>query len=439
MTSNSRLAAGAARSVITPPLGVHMPGFFTDRTAKDIHDELYARCLVLDAGDAAVAMVNCDLIAAERADLDVARKRAAELTGLHPENILIACTHTHYGPATLSVFQTPKDEAYTAWAMERIGDAVALAWNRRAPAAIGWTRAFCPEEVHNRRWHMRDGSVRMNPGYQNPDMVRPAGPTDPELVILGVFDHQHGLMASVVNYALHYVGGPFGETISADYFGVVDQTLTRLSRPDSVHLLLNGCCGDINNCNFTQPPPEYPHPFYHVERVGRRIGTLAFAALQGVRERDAAPILRAAVEPFTFRRRHPTPEELEQARNLTAGETDAAVDRDRLYARELLLVAEEPLERESIIQALRIGDGAVVGLPGEVFVEIGLEIKQRSPFAFTQTAELANDYLGYIPPDRALAERGYETRLARSAKAAPRMERAFTKAALAALQQTAGL
>ncbi|MEN6544745.1 MAG: hypothetical protein ABFE07_01755, partial [Armatimonadia bacterium] len=184
----SALRAGAARACITPPLGTHLCGFFSDRLAEDVGDDLFAKALVLANDDTAIAIVVCDLIAAYKPDFDRAKARAHELTGIPVENIFMSCTHTHYGPASVPIFVVPREDAYMEWAMDKAGDAVKLAYNRLRPAKVGHASGQCPEECHNRRWHMKDGSVQMNPGYQTPEALRPAGPTDPEVGVLAVLD-----------------------------------------------------------------------------------------------------------------------------------------------------------------------------------------------------------------------------------------------------------
>jgi len=431
--------AGAARSCITPELGCHIVGYFNDRLAADVSDDLYAKALVLEGPDLAMAIVVCDLIALSRAECEAAKERASRLTGIGAESIFIACTHTHYGPASVGALGTPRDEIYMERAAERIGDSVKLAQTRLRPAEVGIASTSVPGESFNRRWHMRDGSVRMNPGHRNPDAVRPAGPTDPEVLVLAVRDRERNPIALLANYSLHYVGGPYADAISADYFGYFDRALQRLAGAELVGIMANGCCGDTNNVDATRPEPDMPHPHFQVERVANVLAAAAYGAWQGLRgfEYDPEPRLGLATENLTFRRRRSTREELERARKLVAGEHPVVDDSDELaawiYAQEALLVDDEPIERETPVMAMRVGDLGLVGLGGEIFVEYGLAIKERSPFGLTMTIELANDYLGYCPTDRALAEGSYETRLARSSKAAPGTEDAMVQAALRAL------
>lgn len=432
----SALRAGAARACLTPPLGTHLCGFFSDRLAEDVGDDLFAKALVLAKDDTTIAIVVCDLIAAYQPDFDRAKARAHELTGIPVENIFMSCTHTHYGPASVPIFVVPREDSYMEWAMDKAGDAVKLAYNRLRPAKVGHASGQCPEECHNRRWHMKDGSVQMNPGYQNPEALRPAGPTDPEVGVLAVLDESSAPIAVLANYSLHYVGGPYGLTLSADYFGAFDRALQRMAGSEFVGIMMNGCCGDINNCDFTRPAPTYPHPFYQVERVANAVASRAFGAWQQIREYDSAPVLAAASGTMPFTRRESTPEELAAARKLYESKNDPS-DHEWTYARELVLVSEEPVTRDTPINSLRVGDLGITGVPGEVFVQIGLAIKESSPFARTFVGELANDYAGYIPTDKALQEGSYETRLARSAKAAPGTQGALIAACLDSLKSLA--
>lgn len=440
----ARFRAGAARSCITPQLGSHIVGYFTDRIAADVHDDLYAKAIVLENDDTCIALVVCDLIALFKEDIEVMRERASLLTRIPKENIFVSCTHTHYAPSTVPALGTPRDEEYMETAMERIADSVKLAQTRLRPAEAGIASVDVPGETFNRRWIMKDGTVRMNPGYQNPDAVRPVGPTDPQLLVLALRDGERRPIGLLANYSLHYVGGPYAESISADYFGYFDRALQRLAGEECVAIMANGFCGDINNCDFSRPRPEMPHPYFQAERVANVLAGAAYGAWQGLRgfQYEADPALAAATETITFRRRQPSRQELEQARALVAGSRPPSDDSshfaDWIYAQEALLVDKEPLERPTPVMALRVGDLGIVGLPGEIFVEYGLQVKEQSPFPQTMTVELAHDYIGYCPTDKALEEGSYETRLARSAKAAKGTEGTMVSACLAALRRAQG-
>ncbi len=436
----SPLLAGAARRCITPQLGCHIMGLFHDRLATDIHDDLYARALVLQDDTTSLAIVICDLIALLKSDVDDVRRYVADLTGIPAAHTFVACTHTHYGPATVGALGTPLDDVYMEHAAELIAESVKLAQNRLVPAEVGATRVAVHGETFNRRWHMRDGSVRMNPGFQNPDLVRPAGPTDPELTLLVVRDLGRKPLALLSSLATHYVGNATENSISADYYGYFEKALQRMAGDEIVGMLGYGCAGNINTWDFSKPAPETPHSYYQAERVGNVVAAAAYGGWQGLRDfqYSRAPVLGAASEVIEFVRSQPDAAALAHARAASAGPMpapDAAGYMDWLYAREAVLVTEEPAVSPAEVMALRVGDLGIVGLPGEPFVEYGLQIKARAPLPMIMPFGLANDALGYFPTDAALIEGGYETRLARSAKAVPGIESAMVAAGVDALQR----
>ncbi|MFB3882976.1 MAG: hypothetical protein ACE149_17050 [Armatimonadota bacterium] len=435
--------AGAARNVITPNLGCHISGYFEDRIAQDIHDDLYARAIVLESEDTSLAIVVCDLLGLELQDTEKAKQLAQHLSGIPAENILITATHTHFGPTTSRGANTIHGIDYMDWLPGRIADAVKMAHNRLRKARSAYASGRCAEEAHNRRHLMKDGTVVTNPGYLNPDAVEPAGPIDPEVGLLVFMDESMEPIAALGNYALHYVGGQYGAvgslsegfspvdlSITADYFGAFADALPRMAGAEFEAIMMNGCAGDINNINAFAPAPEYPHPWYQIERVADVVAAAAYKAWRGiaVKDYDSSPKLGAASDRFVFRRREFTEAQIAAAkRQVRGGAPKNLNDREWLTANTIIGLSTRPLERQSLIQAMRVGDVGLVGLPGEIFVEIGLAIKQQSPFKKTLVGELANDVFGYIPTAKAFEEGSYEVY---TAAASPKTAPAMTESAL---------
>ena len=410
----SGLQAGTAEVDITPSLGCHLCGQMDDRIANDVRDPLHAKALVLTDGETTLGFVVCDLIVVPAAVVDAAKDRIRELTGVPPENVLISGTHTHTGPAIIGAFGTPEEEGYGESIVPKIADALALAVNRLQPAQMAAASGDCADEVHNRRWHMKDGSVVMNPGYLNPDNVRPAGPVDPELGLLILRTPDGTPLGLLGCLGLHYVGSQEQYAVSADYFAEFGRAVRRFAGADFPAILANGCSGNINNCDFSKPARGYPHPNFQVERVANVVAAEAWKAWNLMREEDfrSDVSLGARTEMVPFKARMPLPEELAAARKLYESKP-ALPEAEWLYARELVLLSEGPRQWEVPIQAMRVGDLGVVGLPGEVFCEIGLDIKARSPMDATMTVGLANGTVGYVATDEAIDQAGYETRICR--------------------------
>ncbi|MBI2300947.1 MAG: carboxypeptidase regulatory-like domain-containing protein [Armatimonadetes bacterium] len=411
----SELKAGAARIDITPPLGAHLQGYLTDRVSDNIHDPLQAKALVLDNGAARVALVVCDLIALIGPVVERARSLIAAECGIAAEQVMVSATHTHYGPATMDIALVPQETAYLNELPRKIADAVMLAVHRLQPARVGFAAGSCPTEVHNRRHHLRDGTVKMNPPPGSPDIVEPAGPTDPTLSVLVARTPERRPIGVLANLALHYVGSRALD-ISADYFGAFDRALQRCAGEPLVAIMSNGCAGDINNIDFSRPRGPRPSEYFEAQRVANVVAGEAWKAWNTLWEEDfhADVALGGRIEKVLVKPRRPTPEQVAAGRDYVAAHQFENDPWRYCYAREQVLMAEDfPAEIELPIQAVRVGEVGFVGLPGEVFAAIGLRIRGASPFAHTVCISLANDCAGYVPTDEGLAQGGYETELCR--------------------------
>jgi neutral ceramidase len=432
----SQLHAGAAQLDITPGLGAHLCGYFNDRRAVDILDPLRAKAIAVSNGETTLGFVICDLIVVPGDVVDAAKSIITERSGIAPENILIAGTHTHTGPAITPALATPAEEGYAEWVAPRIADAFMLALRRLQPAQFAHAAGACPGEVHNRRWHMKDGTVRMNPGHQNPDALRPAGPTDPQLGLMILRSLAGAPIAALGNLSLHYVGVS-GEhsVVCADYFAAFGRALNRCAGASFVSPLANGTFGDVNNIDAANPAREHRHATQQIERVANVVAGEAWRIWSGLRDDDFSDdiALGATITRVNFPARYPSDEELAAARALyNSGENWD--DNEWIYAREIVLCAEMPREWTVPIHAMRFGELGIAGLPGEVFTEIGLDVKQRSPFKQTMNIGIANDTVGYVATDQAMDQGSYETRLCRHVRAPKGTGRLWADTAVAGLE-----
>lgn len=413
------LQAGVAAREITPPLGYRMSGYFSERLATGVRDPLFAKALVLRQGDTAVALVCCDLIGIPRKVSHAARRHAAEATGIAAENIAVCCTHSHTGPLYAGVLRDwfheqavqreGRDAAesvdYPAFLVEQIADAVQEAHAVLAPVRLA--RAVVDQEPQlsfNRRFHMRDGSVRFNPGQRNPDIVRPAGPIDPEVGVLLVQPVEGGAPRAVLTvFALHLdtVGGTL---YSADYPYYLEQALRQTWGEALLSLFAAGTCGDINHIDVTRQDRR------PTEEIGRLLAASVFRAADAATEIRPSLAMRSKLVEVPLQTY--TADELAWAKqSLPLVGSRELEFLEQVRACKLVALsnyAGQSVELE--VQAIRLSDDlAVVTLPGEVFVELGLAIKQASPFAQTLVIELANHNPAYIPTRKAFAEGSYET------------------------------
>lgn len=427
--ADKQLRAGAATSNITPPLGTSLNGGMQDRTATHIHDEMHARCLVLDDGATKLAIVVCDCCVLPQSILNQAKHLAHGHTGIPLDQMLVSATHTHSAATATSVFQSEPDPRYGDFLAVRISDGIRRAAHNLAPAKIGWGVGRDESQVFNRRWKMRPGvemvdpfgrtdRVRMNPPQGSADLVEPAGPIDPEIGILSVRSADGNPLALLANYSLHYVGGTAGTDVSADYFGEFADRVQQLLNADRldpafVGIMSNGTSGNINNINFREKGQPRP-PYAQIRYVANRIATEAARVAGDIEYHDWVPLVMREARLRLGRR--PTPkDEVARAKFIlskAAGPTLTALE--EVYAHETVMLNEYPPFVETIVQALRIGDLGITTSPCETFVETGLAIKAASPLKPTFTIELANDYCGYLPTAEHHQLGGYETWRARS-------------------------
>ncbi|WP_233578201.1 hypothetical protein [Tautonia sociabilis] len=422
------LQAGAAMSNITPPLGEPIVGGWESPPATHIHDELNARCLVLDDGETTLAIVLCDNVGISRDILDAARALAEEATGIPGDHMLIASTHTHSATPARGMDRLATSgelTGYPKFLAGRIADGIARAARNRESARIGWGSVDVPGQVFNRRWFLKPETVlpnpfggtdrvKMNPRRGDPDLLEPAGPTDPEVSILSVQSADGRPIALLANYSLHYVGGVPAGHVSADYFGVFASRIQELlgadgQDPPFVGILSNGTSGDVNNIDF-RSPGERLAPYEKMRAVADEVAVAVSRAHLGIAFRDWVP-LGAATRELTLAARVPNAEQIAYAREILDRPADAKPyhSHERIYAERVLRAAEGPVSVSILLQTLRIGDLGIAAIPFEVFAESGLEIKQRSPFNDSFTIELANGSYGYLPTPRQHELGGYET------------------------------
>lgn len=426
------LQAGAATSNITPDIGQEIIGGFVPYPSKHVHDELHARCLVLDDGKTKLALVVCDLLGIHRVVSTDARRLIQETLGIPPECVMISATHTHSASSALGTNRLKPDQeadAYQRFVARRIADGVTRAFNNRRPAQIAFGTAEAPEHVFNRRWHMRPGTVpvnpfggsdlvKMNPPAGSPNLVEPAGPTDPTVSFIAVREPNGAMLSVFAAYSLHYVGGVGSADISADYYGYFCEHLKHLveaghatpdtsDRPPFVAMLANGTSGDINNINFRNPRPG-KKPYEQIRFVAEDVAQKVHAAMAKLGFQDNISLAARYREP-AIAWRHPNDEQKKWMTETLAAGPKSKQDLSYIYAERISRLAEYPETTTVPLHILRIGDVCIGTMPCEVFVEIGLDFKRRSPLPHSFMVELAHGYFGYLPTPRQHQLGGYET------------------------------
>lgn len=417
--------AGAAKSCITPQLGITMNGGVGPVTARHIHDDLFVRALVLDDGTTRLAFAVVDTCLVDRPVFDEAKALVQRHTGLPPAQVMMSASHTHSAGAVCGVHLSDPDPVYRAWLPGRIADAVRCAINNLAPAEIAWGSGSLPQHVFCRRLLVKPGVTytnqlgltnelaKMNWDSPHPADGEPAGPTDPEVFALSVRHADGRPLALLANYSLHYVGDVGPGHISADYFGVFADRIQQLlgadrQDPPFVGILCNGTSGDINNVNPKAKREPQP-PYTQIRRVAEDVAQEVLRVTKGLEYRREVK-LRSAQRECVVATRRPNAAEVAQARAVVAGRPVEKLGgwADNV-AREQLFLADWPVEVSLPIQVFDIGGLAVAAWPGEIFASSGLELKRRSPVKPLFNVGLANGWYGYIPPPEQFQYGAYET------------------------------
>jgi hypothetical protein len=436
------LRAGAASSNITPPLGTLRVGSFAPYPSVHVHDELHARCVVLDDGETTLALVVVDLVGFHRSVSVAARRLIEQSCGILSENVMISATHTHSAGSAMGKTRYTNEQElddYQQFLARRIADGVRRAKNLLRPAEIAFGKADAGANVRSRRWHLAEGKERTDhfgrinrvwkTAVPNDNYTKPAGPVDPYVYFIALREPGGAPISLYSAYSVHYVGDSGAGHISADYFGFYCENLKRrLSSPEQdppfVALMANSTSGDIgpNHDIFRDlkgPKGNYERPRFYArdlaDRVERALTEVTWQsdARLDVRFREVNLAWRA-IEPELIEwakdieARAPRLREGNlpiAARWPTTKEYVASLS----YAGRVQALAQVTEPAKVALQVVRIGDICIGTTPCETYTEIGLAFQRRSPFEKTFMVELNHGYLGYLPTPRHFELGGYST------------------------------
>lgn len=391
------LAAPAGRAATEPGLRVGaaavpleaddtmvIAGGIEPGRANGQEGKLRATAVVLELGTIRLAIVSLDILMIRREHLDPVVAEIERDLHIPAPNILISSTHTHHAPSTMVVHGYGLDERFTARVQRGIVTAVRDALGRLADSRLSFRLGQESTVGENSRTLLDDGQIYWIGPRTN--LVRPTGPFDPELPVLA-FHERDGprLQAAIFNHSTHSIGTRRPGVRSPSFYGLAAQDLE--TETGAVFCFLEGASGSTHNLSLTG------------DECARRI----YQAVTNTLSRaESRPVTRLAAlkRPLRFR-----------VRQFDEAAEDAAVER---YCRKYVPGYATPIiatfrnmrarlanqrgeERETWVQAVRIGDLAIVGVPAEYFTQLGLDIKNRSPFRHTYIAELSNDWIGYLP------------------------------------------
>jgi len=402
--SKNLLSAGAARTVINPPMGVDLCGY-AGRVpgCTGIHDDLHAKALALSDGRTQAAIVSLDLVGLGGGQVAWIRGEASRRTGIPGGNVLIGASHTHAGPASQTIRACGyANDAYVEDLLSRIVWAVESALRSMRPARFGFGTAHANIAI-NRRYRAPSGEVQIGENA--------GGVTDPEVGIWHFTDQEGRPLATVFNYACHaVVMGGDNRLVSADWPGAAQRAIEAGIGRQA--MFLQGCCGNIN--------PRERGTFEAVEQTGREVAEAVLAALAVIR---SSADLEMSIASETVDVPLQRPISLAEAeRTVRESAETLAKDDIPLHERHLCQAyhdwaqaiisrgATAPTSVPFEVQRLSLDDAHIIGLPGEVFVEYALNLKKLRPNVMV--SGYTNGNVGYVPTRKAFEDGGYEVDLA---------------------------
>ncbi len=399
-----------------------MGNFRDDYAARGVHDPLWAHAIVFadDRGGKA-GLLAVDACMLDRENVAEVRSAIAAGCDVPPQNVLVHATHTHSGPATSGMLgmaaQVAPHSGPIQTFLHQAASAVVQANGRLEEAALRAGHVTESRVSFNRRLRRADGTTQMNwealqPGFDPQQVVGPWGPIDPEMICLAI-SRPAAPPAALVHFGLHpaILAGD-NWLYSADYPGYLRNTLAQTLGEGAPCVFLNGCCGNVNHVDFRDPNQRRGYEM--AQRVGSVLAATARQAIDGA-EPFSADRVEARCQQVLLERLKISPAERARCQQVLndarqhppAGQVDGLPDAYFAGLRlEMARVENEPDPVE--VMAIRIGDAALVGLPGEAFCQLGMAIKRRSPARHTLVAGLCNDAIGYLPIRAAFDQGGYE-------------------------------
>lgn len=402
---SEKMLAGAAETVITPPVGTELAGYFHTRVSDGVISDLKAKAIVAGEGDDRVAIIACDLITIVGEITAKARAIIEKATGIRGERVLICATHTHTGPDLRDGSIAAVNHEWLAKLPELIADAAIKAANNQRECVALMGKDHEEGLAFNRRFRYRDGTEQFGTGGAA-GVVGSAGPTDPEFgVIKFATDENAAPFALICNYSVH-IDVTSGNKISADFPAIMTDVLRGVYGEELIVLYVQGACGNINHCPYLM---DRPWPYKGHEKsvqMGRTFAGKALAISEKALPSEDSTV--DAMQTVLDVAKYPWDDVVEKNVEIsrTASEPKPGGFHERMLAKAAEYDPTGTIPRE--IQSIRIGDAVFCSAPGELFVEWGLEIKKWSPFKYTFVAELANDSVGYIPTFEAFRRGGYE-------------------------------
>ena len=415
------MKAGFAEREYTPEEGI-IPGQIIHHYGKGKLTPLMAHAAVIESAGKKAVLLSLDLIFVTVDWANALRERIGGALKISTNNIFVHTTHTHTGCQTdVRCWGAPANADVLIPVADAAVQAVIAANENLAEVKMGTGRTYETRFAFCRDFFTTDGHIVTNPGSVPPEkLVGPISDIDSSVNVMRFDDMDGNPLCFVVNYALHLDTNAHADKFDADYAGYLRVALRRKYGRDVVVVFLNGCCGNINHIDFKNKNHFKTHMFpktYSCWHIGEGLADTVQNMSPPVLPREGEPLIQGRYCTFPTARRYATEVRKEWAKKYlefvekqkAAGEKFNDHDRQcaEMYLEEN--ADETPRLMDIGVHVLQIGEIVFVGLPGEIFSEIGLKIKALSPFPHTVVVELADGWHGYIAPDYVMRAGCYES------------------------------
>lgn len=419
------LQVGFGQVEITPVRPTPMAGYYGKRLSTETHDPLWAKATVMDDGQNSIAIISLDLVATTKWLVDETRTLITAQSKLPPDRIMISATHSHTGPVLFDPNssrynrfgnEAPETKQFMLELPSKIAESVSKAAAAKQPMTVRYAIGEEQQLAFNRRFFMTDGTVGWNPGKLNPRIVREAGPTDDKLPMIAFYNQEGELSGLLSNFSIHLdtVGGT---QWSADMPFALEQSLKKVFG-EKCHLqYATGCCGDVNHIDVRHAFSQKGHT--EAARIGTRLAGAVLRSWNSLTSTSANRLHATKVIVKLPLAQH-SADRVAWANSISERANNEKQPPFMEMVEAFRILDVEARNGESIdaeVQVISLGtELAWVAMPGEIFVQLGLAIKDGSPFASTTINELANGSIGYVPTRQAYAQGNYEVVSARCAE-----------------------
>ena len=426
MASKNVLHAGFARADITPPMGIDIAGYFKVRKADGVLDNLEVVALALRHGEKTVVLMTIDHCGIGKEILNPYKQAISEKTGVPTDAIFIHSTHTHTGPMLIPNTDDVLMNEYRVFLGRKCVDVATFAVEDLKPAKMGYAVGHAPNIAFVRRYRMKDGSTKTNPGVNNPDIVAPIGDVDERVNVLR-FDREGADSIVLANFGDHpdTVGG---NKISGDWPSLTRRIFEK-AIDNTKCIFFNGAQGDVNHVNVHPKAGDFNDMFNdfdgcsrgygHARHMGRVVAGAIMQVYDKVNYVDVDSI--KYVQKFVdIPSNKPDPKDLPLAHkynDLHLAGKDNEIPFEAMMLTTVVAEAGRMVRLENapdnfpmLFSAVAIGNIALFGIPGEPFTGVGRGLKEAEGWDLVLPCCNTNAKEGYFPMQDAYDEGGYEAR-----------------------------